>query len=222
VQNSVPPPDSTAVVSVEHQVAERAVAGRRDQYAAEVRKLIDAAFVVMRRTGSIDPQVREIVQAAGLSNQAFYRHFASKDALLLTVLADGRRQLVAYLHARLRGTDDPDEQLARFVDGVMAQARDAAAAEATRPFAINGNRLAAEFPDQVAASRAELIDLLRPAVAALGGNDGDVELVHDLTMARMNTALVERRIPDRREVQELVQFCRAGIGATRIGGTHGA
>ena len=200
--------------SLEHEVAERAVAGRRDQYAAEVRRLIDAAFVVMRRTGSIDPQVREIVQAAGLSNQAFYRHFASKDALLLTVLADGRRQLVAYLRARLRGTDDPDEQLARFVDGVMAQARDTEAAEATRPFAINGNRLAAEFPDQVAASRTELLDLLRPAITALGGDAGDVELVHDLTMARMNTALVERRVPDRHEVQQLVQFCRAGIGAT--------
>ena len=44
-------------------------------------------FVVMRREGNIDPQVRAIVQEAGLSNQAFYRHFASKDALLLAVLA---------------------------------------------------------------------------------------------------------------------------------------
>ena len=48
----------------------------------------------MRREGSIDPQVRAIVQEAGLSNQAFYRHFSSKDASLLAVLADGQRQLV--------------------------------------------------------------------------------------------------------------------------------
>jgi AcrR family transcriptional regulator len=214
VQNTVP---ARGVVArtVEAEVAERALAGRRDQYAAEVRKLLDAAFVVMRRTGSIDPQVREIVRVAGLSNQAFYRHFPSKDALLLSVLADGRRQLVSYLERRLRDTDDPEQQLQRFIDGVMAQARDAEAADATRPFAINGNRLAAEFPDEVAASRRELLDLLRPSVTTLGGDDRDVEFVHDLTLTRMHDALLQRRVPDRGEVDRLVQFCRAGIRGGR-------
>jgi AcrR family transcriptional regulator len=202
------------VVPVADLVADRAVAERRDQYVTEVRKLIDAAFVVMRRTGSIEPPVRDIVRRAGLSNQAFYRHFPSKDALLLTVLADGRRQLVEYLERRLATTDDADEQLQRFIEGMLAQARNADAAEATRPFAINGNRLAAQFPDEVAASRRELLDLLRPVVTTLGGDDGDVELVHDLALARMHDALVARRRPDRREVQQLVQFCRAGIGAS--------
>ncbi len=103
MQNVVP----ESKTALEHAVAERAVAGRRGQYAAEVRRLIDAAFAVMRRTGDIDPQVRDIVKAAGLSNQAFYRHFASKDALLLAVLADGQRQLVDYLRARVRGDRRP-------------------------------------------------------------------------------------------------------------------
>jgi AcrR family transcriptional regulator len=209
VQNGVP----GAVLSVEDAVAERALAGRRDQYAAEVRKLIDAAFVVMRRTGSLDPPVREIVRVAGLSNQSFYRHFPSKDALLLTVLADGRRQLVDYLHRRLAAASEPSEQLRRFIDGVMAQARDLEAAEATRPFAVNGNRLAAQFPEEVAASRRELLDLLRPIVHALGGDELDVEIVHDCAMSRMHEALVARRIPDRGEVKHLARFCRAGIGA---------
>jgi AcrR family transcriptional regulator len=193
---------------VEDALAERAVAERRHQYAAEIRQLLDAAFAVMRRSGTVDPQVRDIVTEAGLSNQAFYRHFASKDALLIAVLADGRHQLVAYLAGRLAGTDDPEEQVRRYVDGILAQARDETA---TRPFAINGNRLAARYPDAVAASRAELLALVRPAVHALGGGDADVELVHDLVMARMHDALVQRRPPDRREVEHLVRFCRAGI-----------
>jgi AcrR family transcriptional regulator len=204
VQNVVP-------VTVERSLAERALADRRDQYEAEVRALLDAAFAVMRRTESIDPPVRDIVREAGLSNQAFYRHFASKDALLLAVLADGRRQLVAYLASRLAATDDPAEQVRRYVDGIMAQSRDVAAAEATRPFAIDGNRLAAHYPEAVAASRAELLDLARPAVHALGGDDLDVELIHDLTMARMHDALVQRRRPQPREVQRLVDFCVKGL-----------
>src|SRR6185295_16654653 len=120
---------------VEETLADRAVAERRAAYAAEARRLIDAAFVVMRREGSIDPGVRAIVQEAGLSNQAFYRHFSSKDALLLAVLADGQQQLVAYLGRRVASASSPDEQVQRWINGVMAQARDRDAAEATRPFA---------------------------------------------------------------------------------------
>ena len=200
---------------VEEAIADRAVADRRAAYASEARRLIDAAFVVMRRTGSIDPQVRAIVQEADLSNQAFYRHFPSKDALLLAVLADGQRQLVAHLRRRVATASDPAEQVQRWIVGVMAQARDRDAAEATRPFACNSARLADLFPADLAASRAELAASLAPAVRALGGSDEDAELIRDLALARMNDAIAHRRIPSRAEVQRLVDFCLAGINGVR-------
>ncbi len=196
---------------VEEALADRAVAERRAAYAAEARRLIDAAFVVMRREGNIDPQVRAIVQEAGLSNQAFYRHFASKDALLLAVLADGQRQLVAYLARRVAAVSDPAERIQRWISAVMAQARDRDAAEATRPFACNGARLADLFPADMAASRAEMLASLAPAVTALGGRAEDAELVRDLTFARMNDAIAHRRVPSRAEILRLVDFCLAGI-----------
>jgi AcrR family transcriptional regulator len=207
VQNVVP--------AVEEAIAERAVADRRATYASEARRLIDAAFVVMRRSGSIDPQVRAIVQEADLSNQAFYRHFPSKDALLLAVLADGQRQLVAHLRRRMESASAPTEQVQRWVAGVMAQARDRDAAEATRPFACNSARLADLFPADLAASRAELAASLAPAVRQLGGTDEDAELIRDLALARMNDAIAHRRIPTRGEVQRLVDFCLAGINGMR-------
>ena len=199
------------VVPVEDAIAERGIADRRAAYASEARRLIDAAFVVMRRSGSIDPPVRAIVQEADLSNQAFYRHFPSKDALLLAVLADGQHQLVAHLERRMADTADPAEQVQRWIFGVMAQARDRDAAEATRPFACNGARLADLFPADLAASRAELVASLAPAVRALGGSDEDAELIQDLAFARMNDAIAHRRVPSRTEVQRLVDFCLAGI-----------
>jgi AcrR family transcriptional regulator len=211
VQNVVP----GVAERVEETLADRAVAERRAVYAAEARRLIDAAFVVMRREGSIDPQVRAVVQEAGLSNQAFYRHFASKDALLLAVLADGQRQLVGYLTERVRSATTPEEQTQRWVTGVMAQARDRDAAEATRPFACNSARLADLFPDDLAASREEMLGSLAPAVHALGGTDEDAELIRDLALARMNDAIARRRIPSRAEVQRLVEFCLAGISGVR-------
>jgi AcrR family transcriptional regulator len=211
MENGVPPGSVPVLDRVAQALAERAVADRRAVYAAEARRLIDAAFVVMRREGTIDPGVRAVVQEAGLSNQAFYRHFASKDALLLAVLADGQRQLVAHLASRVATTTDPKQQIMRWITGVMAQARDHDAAEATRPFACNSGRLADLFPDDLAASRAELLTSLTPAVRALGGNDADAELIRDLVLARMNDAIALRRAPARGEVQHLVDFCLAGI-----------
>ena len=196
---------------VAEALADRAVADRRAAYTAEARRLIDAAFVVMRREGTIDPGVRAVVQEAGLSNQAFYRHFASKDALLLAVLADGQRQLVAHLASRVATTDEPKQQIMRWITGVLAQARDQDAAEATRPFACNSARLADLFPADLAASRAELLASLAPAVRALGGNDADAELIRDLALARMNDAIALGRVPSRAEVQHLVDFCLGGI-----------
>jgi AcrR family transcriptional regulator len=211
VQNVVP----TSSVGVEEAIADRGVADRRATYASEARRLIDAAFVVMRRTGDIDPQVRAIVQEADLSNQAFYRHFPSKDALLLAVLADGQRQLVAHLERRVATATDPAEQVQRWITGVMAQARDRDAAEATRPFACNSARLADLFPADLAASKAEIVASLAPAVRALGGSEEDAELIRDLAFARMNDAIADRRVPPRAEVQRLVDFCLAGISGVR-------
>ena len=52
----------------------------------------------MRRCGTDSrPRVADIVAAAGLSNEGFYRHFASKDALVAAILDDGTERLLSYL-----------------------------------------------------------------------------------------------------------------------------
>ena len=210
MQNVVP-----AGVAVEDQLADRALAERHDAYAAEARRFIDAALAVMRRTASLDPPVRDVVREAGLSNQAFYRHFAGKDALMLAVLADGQQRLVSYVAHRISRVDDPHQQVRRWVEAVMEQARNPEAAAATRPFACNSSRLAEQFPGETAASREELVRTLRPAVRAAGGDERDAELVHDLVLARMNRALVAGRAPDRKAVHHLVAFVLAAIDRSR-------
>jgi hypothetical protein len=94
---------------------------------------------------------------------------------------------------------------------VLAQARDPLAADATRPFAINGARLADRYPTEVAASRAQLLTTLAPVIDALGGDALDTECVHDLAMQRLHGALAQRRTPDRKEIEHMVQFCLAAV-----------
>ncbi len=54
----------------------RASAGRprRFEPADELRRLFDAALVVMQRNGYADVAVADILAEAGLSTRSFYRH----------------------------------------------------------------------------------------------------------------------------------------------------
>ncbi|HET9972881.1 MAG TPA: helix-turn-helix domain-containing protein [Streptosporangiaceae bacterium] len=91
-----------AILDIENDVAkgmaQRTPAKREAGYASEVRRLLDAALEVMRQGGTAArPRVADIVAAAGLSNDAFYRHFPSKDVLVAALLEDGAQRLAQYV-----------------------------------------------------------------------------------------------------------------------------
>jgi len=204
------------VVPVERAVAARTLEERAAAYADEVRRLVDAAYAVMRRTESLDPRVSDIVQAAGLSNQAFYRHFRTKDELLVAVLDDGRRRLVETLERRMTKASPGADAVRAWVEGLLEQARNAEAAANTRPFAVNGARLAARYPEATASQREQVIAPLRAAVADAGGDPGrDADAIYHLAMAATEDAIVRRQPPTRDDVAHLVAFALRGIGASR-------
>jgi AcrR family transcriptional regulator len=207
-----PVPLRGGAVPVAEQVVSRGLAARIVASADEVRRLIDAALAVMRRTGSLDPRVGDIVRAAGLSNQAFYRHFRGKDELLLAVLDDGQRRLVGYLDARMGRADPGAPRVRAWVEGVLEQARNEEAAANTRPFAVNGARLADQFPEQSAHSRELVVAPLRQAVADAGGDPvRDANAIYQLAFGFMNDALARRVHPTRADVDHVVAFALAGI-----------
>lgn len=188
-------------------LADRSLADRHETYAAEIRTLLDAALTVMRREETIDPRVSDIVRTAGLSNQAFYRHFRGKDELLVALLDDGRQRLVATIERRMTRASTPTERVRAWIDVVLAQARDPEAAAATRPFAINGDRLAVKFPDETLRSRDRLVEPLRAIVG-----DAEALATYHLTMGTVHDALVHRLTPTRAEVDRVVAFALRGCG----------
>jgi AcrR family transcriptional regulator len=201
--------------SVAVRVARRGVADREQAYADEVRRLLDAAFSVMRASGELEPRVSDIVRESGLSNQAFYRHFSGKDELFLAVLEDGRRQLVEYLERRMNDVPEGAPRVRRWVEGVLEQARNRDAAERTRPFAVNGTRLRDRFPAESRRAAELLLAPLRAAIAAAGGDpERDAEATYQLTMGSMNEHLLNRSPPSRDDVAHIVQFALGGIAAS--------
>jgi AcrR family transcriptional regulator len=211
--NSVPEMQNV-VPSVASEFAARATRNRAAADADEVRRLLDAACAVLRRTGDLEPRVGDVVREAGLSNQAFYRHFHSKDELLLALLDDGQRRLVATLEARMRRADPGEAQIRAWVAGVLEQARRAEAADNTRPFVINGLRLADRFPSEWSRSRDLLLAPLREAIGALAGDPGrDAPAVYHIAFGAMQDALVRRERPTDADVEHVVQQALALVGS---------
>ncbi len=197
------------------RAAERAVADRQADYAREVHRIVDATFRLVERTGTLQPSLRELLAETGLSTQAFYRYFRSKDELLLVVLDEGRRLLVGYLEARMARAGDPAGAVEAWVRGVLAQASDERAAARTRPFAASEDRIAERFPEEHARSVARLRDLLAGPVSALrpGGDvDGGTRVVYDLTFATLRRHLAAGTRPEKREAAHLVRFVLDGLG----------
>jgi AcrR family transcriptional regulator len=199
--------------------ARRAIARREASHDDAVRKLVEASFALIRETGSLEPSVASIVERAGLSNQAFYRHFHSKDELLLGVLDEGFRVLASYLAHRVARAEGAEARIRAWIGGVLEQALHEDAAAATRPFAVSRARLAELFPDEVAASEralcAPLRDALADAVASgeLPGAepDRDAEAIYTLAIGWVQRVLCQPGAARRAEAEHLVEFALAAV-----------
>ena len=162
------------------RIAQRTLAKRGAEYEGEVRRLLDAALDVMRRCGTTSrPRVADIVAAAGLSNDAFYRYFPSKDALVAAILEDGAERLRSYLAHQMAKEATPEGKVRRWVEGVLAQAADEDIASTTLAVLWNGDSLGDGLGDGHAAGRPStkgpLATLLREPFAELGSADPDLD-----------------------------------------------
>jgi AcrR family transcriptional regulator len=180
---------------------------------------VDATYRIIARTASINPTVREIIAEAGVSTQAFYRHFRSKDELLAVLLDDGRRRIVDYLAHRMSKVDSPVQQVREFVEGVMAQAIDAAAAARTRPFIVQQDRLADQFEAYQRESIDRIVELLEAPLRAIRPGPtaaDDARTVYQLAFSSMGQHVRDRTVPSAFEIENLVSFVLRGIGAETL------
>lgn len=204
------------------RAVERAAEQRQAELAEGMQRVVEATYELVETTGTVDPPMRQILARTGLSTQAFYRLFRSKDELMLALLDDGRRRLVAHLERRMQRAGPPAAQVRAWIDGVMAQAADQRAASRTRPFVAGEARIAEAFPEEHAASVDQLVALLVPPLTALGHRrtngastrvQRDAEAVYRLTFATLRDHLLSRHKPAPATVEHLVAFAMRGAGA---------
>jgi AcrR family transcriptional regulator len=202
--------------AIAERIALRTLGKRGAEYASEVRRLLDAALEVMDRCGTTSrPRVADIVAAAGLSNDAFYRHFASKDALVAALLEDGADRLVSYLAYQMSKEATPEGKVRRWVEGVFAQADEDIAAT-TLAILWNGGGVAQEASGRHFAA-GPLAGLLRDPLAALGSTAADVDstLCAHAVLGKLTDYLWQRAQPTPAETNHVVDFCLAAAGGGR-------
>jgi AcrR family transcriptional regulator len=204
----------TPANDVAARIARETLVARGPDYSAEVRALLDAGREVMRANGTrARARVADIVAAAGLSNDAFYRHFATKDALVVAILEDGTERLRSYLAHQMEKEAAPEQQLRRWVDGVLSQARDDEIAATTLAVAWN----AGNSGDRQSRPAAVLATLVRGPFQELGSNDPelDASLAAHAVIGRLNDHLWQGTRPSQAEADHLTAFYLAAVRRDR-------
>ena len=192
------------------RAVERSVVDRQAAYVEEMNRIVEATYALIERTGTVDPPLRDILKQTGLSTQAFYRYFQSKDELMLLVLDDGRRRLVGYLEHRMARAEAAET--AGCVSGSRACSRRRArptAASRTRPFMTNQDRLAEAYPEDHQAS----VDALVQQIDDVLGDRRAAEAIYLLAMAALHRHLIRGTIPGAGEIDDLVRFSLGGAAA---------
>ena len=189
--------------------------------ADDIDRIVEATYRVIERLGTVDPPMREILDESGVSRQLFYRHFRSKDELMLVVLDDGRRRLADYLRHRMDKAEDPVGRIRAWIEGTLAQARNARAASRTRPFIAGLGHLQERYPDENRTSIDVLVALLADAIdeAVETGSASSTDVRRDATAiyllatGAMEQHVRERTAPTPTEIDHLVQFVFRALGA---------
>jgi AcrR family transcriptional regulator len=203
---------------VADRIAQRTLAKRGIDYPGEVRRLLDAGLDVMRRCGTTSrPKVADIVAASGLSNEAFYRHFPSKEALVAAILEDGTERLRSYLEHRMDKDPTPQGKVRRWVEGVLAQAADDEVASATLAVLWNAGGLGEGLASGRSSANPSLASLLRQPFAELGSANPDLDasLAAHATVGVLSDHLWRRVPPSRTEIDHVVEFCVAAVTPRR-------
>jgi AcrR family transcriptional regulator len=216
-------PISQRAVARAEERAAREVRAAQARAAAEVRAFIEAGLEVMRRAGAQRLTVADVLAEAHKSTRAFYRHFASKDELLLAIYEHERQGSMGELHEKIGGAASALDALRAWVDATLDLAYDPPRARRTRVLAAEAKRLQGEHPEAFAEIAAAQ---LQPLVDALtrGRADGtfptaqparDARTVHAVVWSLVEDELFGAGTMTRDEARaDALRFCLPALGVT--------
>ena len=98
---------------------------RLAKYRAEKEQIMRAAYELIQRNGSKETSVHDVLHATGFSTRAFYRHFRSKDELVLEMYRVDSDRVTENLAAAVASSSNPLDGLEAWIDQNLAVVYDA-------------------------------------------------------------------------------------------------
>ncbi len=212
----------SSVSRAEERAAARSAAVQRSRtrIANQVRLMLDAALRLIREKGD-NFTTQELVKEAGVALQTFYRYFASKDELLLAVIADAMTDACARWAEAAQELADPVARLRFYVTNIIDVLDTEGGDGGTARFVVATHwRLHRVFPEELAEAEKPFVELLLGEINA--ATKAGLLRPADPEWAAWFVAELVRSVfhyyayaPREAGVKEqLWQFCLTGLGGT--------
>jgi TetR/AcrR family transcriptional regulator len=150
------------------RAAERspAVERTRIRSAKHVGMILGAARKLVAEKGDAFT-TQELVKEAGVALQTFYRYFASKDELLLSLFGDLLSEMAANLASTAAEWPDPVARLKFYVTSTLDSLDQGSHGVLAAQFVVSTHwRLHRTFPEELADAQQPYVDLLRTEIVA--------------------------------------------------------
>ncbi|MEE2855016.1 MAG: TetR/AcrR family transcriptional regulator [Actinomycetota bacterium] len=184
--------------------------------AAVRREILAAASTVLREQGVGGLSIAAVLERAGLSTRAFYRHFGSKEELVAAVFLESARGDTRRLRRRMAAATTDIESVIAWIDGRLDLAFDDGIGSDLRRLSLEAQ---SQSPGLVQPAYAEMLKPLRDALAR-GQQAGvfrdidpvnDAQFVHGVVWAGINEQWATGDC-DRNVLRErILRFCLRGL-----------
>src|SRR5436305_11900478 len=92
----------------------------KEDKAASHERIVEVAAARIRESGTQQPGVAEIMRAAGLTHGGFYKHFGSRDELIVEAVEHALNEAESQLQELMAAAEDP---LAAWADALLSAER---------------------------------------------------------------------------------------------------
>ena len=201
-------------MTVSERAAARAVELHRKRAEDEVRALVEAGLTVLRQRGASGLTVAEVLAEAGRSTRAFYRHFRSKDELVLAVYEQESQRRNADIEARIAAAPNPRARLETWIDETLGLGFEPRRARRTQVLRAEGARLQADFPDEFATILAGAVDPLIALLAAFPDAEPELDAwsIYAITWELVEAKLRGSAIGRAAARAHVLRFCLPALG----------
>jgi AcrR family transcriptional regulator len=186
------------------------------------RAIVAAASETVRQQGVRGLSITAVLDRAGLSTRAFYRHFESKDQLVAAVFLEMALVEKCRLRRKMAKTNNPVEAVGAWIDGRLDLAFDEKIKSDLRHLSLEAQSQMFASPDLIGPAYTEMLE---PLIEQLrrGLSDGVFHNIDPVTDAQSIHGVVwtstEQQwtsgVCQRAEVRErALRFCLRGLGVS--------